>query len=125
MDLANCYCYYFDFVFEDYQLDAAKALTSGQKLVNTDNVDAIYADFNPAAIAISSFLKDKNKLFVYDAAVTSPLKDSTNNFKTYLDYQEGCKGVATKFKNQGVAKIGYLKLNLEAGELCGAGIQEV
>lgn len=117
--------YSVEVVFEDYQLDAAKAVTSAQKLINIDAVDAIYAEFNPAAIAINSIVKDKNMLFVYDSAVTSPLKDNQNAFKTYLDYQAGCKEIAQKFKDQGIAKIGMVKLNLEAGELCLTGLKEV
>lgn len=117
--------YNIDLVFEDYQLDANKALTSVQKLVSADNVDAIYAEFNPAAIAVNSFLKDKPLLYVYDAAVASPLKDNPNAYKTYLDYQAGCREVAKKFKDQGIKKLGLLKLNLEAGELCLQGAKEV
>ena len=84
-------------IFEDYQLDSRKALTSAQKLINIDNVDAIYAEFNPAAISVGSLVKDKNILFVYDAAPTSPLKDSPYTYKTYLNYQEGCREIAKKF----------------------------
>jgi len=117
--------YNVELIFEDYQLDATKALTAAQKLVNMDNVDAVYAEFNPAAISANSFLKDKGKLFVYNAAVASPLEDNSNAYKTYLDYQIGCKQIAQKFKNQGVEKIGMLKVNLEFGELCQAGVKEI
>ncbi len=117
--------YIVDLVFEDYQLDATKALNGAQKLVNIDNVDGIYAEFNPAAISVGSFVKDKNILFVYDAAVISPLQDFPLAYKTYLDYQEGCKQVAQKFKDEGMEKIGVLKVNLEAGELCLSGVKEV
>lgn len=114
-----------EFVFEDYGLDAAKSISAAQKLVNINNVDAVYAEFNPAAIAVSSFLKDKQIPFIYDAAVVSPLKDNNLFYKTYLDYQEGCKQIAQKFKDNGVVKMGMLKMNLEAGELCYNGIKEV
>lgn len=117
--------YKVELVFEDYQMDAAKALTSAEKLTNVDNVDAIYAEFNPAAISIGSFIKGKNKIFLYDAAVTSPLEGNGNAFKTYLDYQVGGKEIAQKFQAQGIEKIGVLKLNLEAGELFTEGVKEV
>jgi len=112
-------------VFEDYQLDTGKALTAAQKLVNVDNVKAIYAEFNPAAISAGSFLKDKNVLYIYDAAVTSPLEGNSNAYKTYLDYKEGCKQVANKFKEQGIENIGVLKVNLEFGKLCLDGVKEI
>lgn len=117
--------YNVNLVFEDYQLDAAKALTSTQKLVNVDNVDAVYAEFNPAAISAGSFLKGKDKIYLYDAAVTSPLTGNNNAFKTYLDYQAGCQAVAKKFQDQGITKVGSLKVNLEFGELCQKGIAAV
>ncbi len=114
-----------EFIFEDYKLDAQKALSSAQKLVNIDNVSGMYAEFNPAAISAGSFLKGKSLLYTYDAAVTSPLAGNSLAFKTYLDYQAGCKAVAQKFQTEGVTKVGFLKVNLEFGELCQAGITEV
>lgn len=114
-----------NFVFEDYALDAPKAVSAVQKLINADKVNAVYAEFNPGAIAVASFLKDKQIPFIYDAAVVSPLKDNKLFYKTYLDYQEGCKQIAQKFKDEGVTKIGLLKVNLEFGELCQSGITEV
>lgn len=112
-------------IFEDYQLDAAKALSAAQKLVNIDDVGALYAEFNPAAISIGSFMHDKNKLFMYGAAVASPLSGNERAYKTYLDYQAGCHEIAQKFKEEGKSRMGMLKLNLEAGELCLTGVKEV
>ncbi len=117
--------YKVDLVYEDYQLDATKALTAAQTLVNVDNVNAVYAEFNPAAVSIGSFMKSQNKVFVYDAAVTSPLDGNNNAFKTYLDYQAGGKAVAEKFKAEGITKMGVLKVNLEAGDLFLKGVKEV
>ena len=49
--------YNVELIFEDFQLDTKKALTSAQRLLLED-VDAIYAEFNPAAVAVGSLLKD-------------------------------------------------------------------
>ena len=114
-----------EFVFEDYGLDAAKAASAAQKLVSVDKVNAVYAEFNPGAIATASVLKDRQIPLIYDAAITSPLKDNEFFYKTYLDYQEGCKQIAQKFKNEGVTKLGLLKVNLEFGELCQMGTKQV
>jgi len=114
-----------EFIFEDYGLDATKAASAAQKLANVDKVSAVYAEFNPGAIATASFLKDKEIPLIYAAAITSPLKDNNLFYKTYLDYREGCKQIAQKFKDQGVNKIGILKVNLEFGELCQDGVIEV
>jgi len=117
--------YNVELVFEDYQMDPQKALTSAQKLVNVDGVNGIYAEFNPATYSISPFLKGKNTLFIYDAAPTSPLKDLPYAYKSYLDFEVGCQKLAQKYKNQGINKMGFLKLNWEAGELCLAGVKKV
>ncbi len=114
-----------EIVYEDYKLDAPQAATAAQKLSNIDKISAIYSEFNPGAIAANSVLKDKNILHMYLAAITSPLEDNPNAYKTYLDYQAGCKLLAQEFKNGGVAKIGMLKVNQEFGELCLKGVQEI
>ncbi len=112
-------------VFEDYGMSPTKAVSAAQKLVTVDHVDGVYADLMPAAIAGGSFMKDKNILFVYDAAVNSPLTENKNAFKTYLDFQTGCKTIAQKLKDDGVVTLGVLEPNFEPGKLCTAGIKEV
>jgi branched-chain amino acid transport system substrate-binding protein len=114
-----------EFILEDCQLDPKKALNTIQKLVNVDNVDAVYTEFTPAAITGSSVLKNKDILHVYDAAVESPLKESENNYKTYVDYRKNCKNAALYLKQEGIKKVGILKMNLEFAELCKQGIEEV
>ena len=117
--------YKVNLIFEDYQLDATKSVSAAQKLISIDNVDAIYSEFNPAAIAIGSFLKDKQILHIYDAAPVSPLVMSPNAFKTYIDYQSGCRLVAQKFKDEKIKKVAILMPKIEAGELCLDGAKEV
>lgn len=112
-------------IAEDGQFDAAKSLSAAQKLVNVDGVQAIYSDFNPEAITISSFIKGKNILHVYDAAPVSPLKDNPLVYKTYIDYMTGCQNVAQYLKNKGVNVVGVLNINNEAGDLCTEGVKKV
>lgn len=116
--------YNVEFIYEDYQLDANNALSAAQKLINVNHVQAIYSEFNPAAMAVGSLTKELNILHLYDAAPISPLQDAPNTYKTYLDYQAGCREVAQKFKEQGLSEVGMLKLNLEAGDVCLAGIKK-
>lgn len=111
---------------EDGQLDPNVALSAAQKLVNVDGVDVIYSEFNPASIAVSSFLKDKDVFHLYDSAAASPLDEGPYNFKTYLDYRDSCGDVSQYIKdNDSVARVGVLKMNLEHGNLCVEGIKEV
>ncbi len=114
-----------EFIVEDAQVDPKMALSAAQKLVSIDGVSAIYSEFNPAAIAISSFVKDKDIIHLYNAAVISPLQDSDNIYKSYLDYEKSCQEVAQIAKNRGIDKVGVLKLNLEFGDLCLKGIKNV
>jgi branched-chain amino acid transport system substrate-binding protein len=114
------------FILEDGQLDPKVALNAAQKLVNVDKVNAIFSEFNPASIAVSSFLEDKNVFHLYNSVIVSPLAQSPNNFKTYLDYQASCREVAKYLMDhKGVKKVGVLKMNLEHGNLCLKGIEEV
>ncbi len=55
----------------------------------------------------------------------SPLAESNNIYKTYLNYQVSCHQTAELLKGRGVERVGVLKLNLELGDLCTKGIQEV
>lgn len=112
-------------IVEDGQLDPKVALNAAQKLVGVDGVDAIYSEFNPAAIAVSSYLKDKDMVQIYDAAPVSPLLESENFFKTTLDYEKSCEQVSKLLKKRGYSRIGVLKVNLEYGDLCAKGIRNV
>ncbi len=114
-----------EFVFDDAQLDPKLALTAAQKEVGVDRVQAIYSEFNPAAIAVSSFVKDKNILHVYDAAPISPLQESINNYKTFTDFEVGCRKAAELLKSRGVLKVGVLQNALEFGQLCTNGVVAV
>lgn len=110
---------------EDGQLDSKLALSAAQKLVDIDHVDAMYTEFNPAVIAVSSFLKDREMIQICNATPVSPLALSENFFKTYLDYEKSCEEVATVLKERGYQKIGILKMNLEHGDLCASGIKRM
>lgn len=120
--------YNVEVITEDYQLDSAKALTAAKKLVEIDQVDGLYAEFNPATYSITPYLKglqNDNTLFVYLAAPTSPLKELPNAYKTYFDYSTGCRDLAQKYKDQGIKKIGVLKVNMEFGEICNEAVKGV
>lgn len=113
------------FIVEDYGLEAPKGASAAQKLLNVDRVDAMYTEFNPGAVSVASVLKNSNTPLIYNAAIVSPLKDSELFYKTYLDYEAGCRTIAKEFQNQGIEKIGFLKVTQEFGELCENGLKEV
>lgn len=114
-----------EFVFDDAQLDPKMALDAVQKQVNADRVQAIYSEFNPAAIAVASFIKDKNILNIYDGAPVSPLAGNANIYKTFTDFKVGCANVSAFLKNRGVQRVGVIKSNMEYGQLCADGVTGV
>ena len=114
-----------EIIAEDGQFDTVKSLSAAQKLVNIDGVQAIYSDFNPEAIAISSFIKGKNILHVYDAAPVSPLQDNPLVYKSYIDFMTGCRNVAQYLKDKGIKTVGILSINIEAGDLCTEGVKDI
>lgn len=114
------------FIVEDGQLSPETALSAAAKLTGVDAVDAVYSEFNPASVAISSFLEGTTVTHVYASAAETPLTHGVNNFKTYLDYRESCAVAAKYMKEQrGIQKMGVLKINLEFGDLCLDGIRSV
>lgn len=114
-----------DFIFDDARLDPKAALDAVQKQVNVDHVRGVYSEFNPSAIAVTSYIKDKDILHIYDAAPVSPLADSINTYKTFTDFEAGCRKTAELLKSRGVARVGVLKNNLEFGQLCVDGVKNV
>ncbi len=110
---------------EDGSLDPVTALNAAQKIVFQGDVQAMYTEFNPATIAIGSYLKDKDIHFIYDSAPVSPLEESENYFKTYIDYTESCKQAALIAQERGFVNPGVMKINLEYGDLCLEGIKLV
>lgn len=113
-----------EIIVEDGQIDPKVALDAAQKLVNSDQVNAIYSNFNPAAYSVSSFLKDKNIAHLYYAAPVSPLKESSNNYKSFEDLERDCGTIAKLLQSKGIQKVGVLKGNWEPGELCTKGITD-
>ena len=114
-----------EFVIEDGALDPKMALSAAQKLVEVDKVDALYSEFNPAAIAVTSYAKNRDVLHLYDAASVSPLADDEYVYKTYIDYTTSCNRAATLAKNRGVERMGVLEIGQEIGVLCRDGVQQV
>jgi ABC-type branched-subunit amino acid transport system substrate-binding protein len=94
-------------------------------LLNVDHVDAIYSTFSGTSRAASPVAKSSGKVFVYAAAAISPATDNPIAFKSYLDYERGCCGIAETWKRSGVSSVGVLKADSEFGELSERGILSV
>lgn len=105
-------------ILEDSGMNTQKALSAANKLLLLDKVDAIYVNFTPIARAVAPLLAREKKLMIYSAGAASIVNEGPYIFKTYLDEVKGCKQIAESFKNRGVKKIGMLKVEMEAAELC-------
>jgi len=105
-------------VVESHEMQTAKAISAAQKMLMIDGIDAMYAEFSPTVIAISPILRNQKKLLLYVAAATSVVDSNPYSFKSFLDYEESCGRVAKYYRKQNIARIGYMKINSEAGELC-------
>ena len=114
-----------ELTFEDYKFDSSLALGLAKKLETITQVDGFYIDFNPGILSAQSYLKDIPKPTIYNAAAMSPLKQSDNFFKSFIDFKDTCRQIAQKFKDRNVSKIGQIKQNIEFGELCNQGIKEI
>jgi ABC-type branched-subunit amino acid transport system substrate-binding protein len=114
-----------DFIYEDYQMDSKKALLAARKLIDIDDVDALYVEFTPAAAAIAPTLKDTNLTMMCAVGSTSILNYSEDIYKVFIDFEESCEELAQYLKNKGYEKPGYLKYNWEAGSLCENGLRKV
>ncbi len=114
-----------ELIAEDVGLSATDAISAAHKLVHMDSVEAVYSEFNPAAVAISSFLQEQQILHVYDAAPTSPLVHGDLVYKSYLDYEASCHDIAQLLQDRGIKRVAILEVQLEFGHLCTAGMQQV
>lgn len=111
--------------FGDHGLDATRAISEAQKMLNADHVHAIFSNFSGPSRAAAPVVQNARRLFVYSAAAVSPLKENRNAFKSYLDYRKGCESIARHWKSEGLSFIGLLQAESEFGVLCEEGAKKV
>jgi ABC-type branched-subunit amino acid transport system substrate-binding protein len=109
----------------DHKVDTKIAISEAQKMVSIENVDALISDTTPTSFAISPIVAGVKKLMIYISPVASLTKTNPYAFRSFLDYEEGCRGLAQLFKNDGKKKLGMLKINFEFSEDCQRGIEQV
>jgi ABC-type branched-subunit amino acid transport system substrate-binding protein len=105
-------------IFEDHQIDSARAISAAQKLLLIDKVDAIYSEFSVPSIAIAPLVSSRAKLHVYAAGARSVRDSYPHAFKSFLNYEDGCQRLAEHFHKQGLTPVGMLVPETEFGELC-------
>lgn len=110
---------------EDHRTDGKTGASAAQKLISVDQVDALMCDLTPPCVAASSLARSAKKLFLYQAPVDSIRRDNEYAFKSFLDYEAGCRAIAQHWKEAGIKRIAHLKVNAEFGELCLRGARSV
>lgn len=112
-------------IFEDHRTDAKSGVTGARKLLSVDDVDAVLCDLTPPCITASPIVAAAKKIFIYQAPVVSILTANPYAFKNFLDYEEGCRRIASYWKENGIARVAHFKVNAEFGELCLRGARKV
>ena len=112
-------------IIEDTVLDTTKTTSATQKLLSADHVEGVFGEFTPITSAASPILKNAKTIFLYSSGTVTSLKDNPYALKTFIDFPEGCRLLAEHWKKSGLKKIALLKIALEPGELCLAGLQKI
>ena len=113
------------FFIEDHKTNTQLAVTAAQKLVFMDGVDAVFVSFSQQSSAVSPLLKQNKILFVYSAAAHSILKSNPYAFKTYSDYNTGCRETARYLKRSGHTILGVMQPQADFGIECTEGASQV
>lgn len=109
----------------DSAFKTTSAISEAQKMLFSDNVDAVYTEFSPIVAAVSPVVKNANRLFYGSGAGASFLNSNPASFKSFMDYRKACKEAAQIIKDKGVKNAVVLRWPFESGELCAGGVEEV
>jgi ABC-type branched-subunit amino acid transport system substrate-binding protein len=112
-------------IFEDHRTDPMTGVSAVRKLLTADKAEAILCDTTPPCLAVAPILEKAKKLMLYQAPVISIAATSPYAFRTFLDYEDGCRRIAEYWRSRGIERVGHIKLNTEFGELCLKGAQSV
>ncbi len=111
-------------IFEDSAGDKAKATTAAQKLVQVDNVDALFTTTTSMAGAIAPIAEENKIPFIYASTANSIAEGKTYVFKDNPNAVDLCK-ILMKEAVKKHQKIALFGVQLEATELCKKGAEEI
>lgn len=112
-------------VFGDSAYKTTTAISEAQKMLFSDNVDAIITEFTPIVHAVSPVVKNANKLFYGSCGSAAFIESNSYAFKSFVDYKNGCIETARIWKQHGIKTPALLRLKFEHGENCKDGVKEV
>jgi hypothetical protein len=112
-------------ILEDHGFQASKAVSAAQRLLGISKVSVLVSEFSFATNAIVPLAAKADVLFLGVSPAVSILKENPIAFKTFLDYEQGCRAIAEYWRDIGVERVAVLKVISESGELCLKGTQAV
>lgn len=115
----------FEFIVEDTASDAMKAVSAVQKLLLLDQVDALYVDTSPIALAVSPLSIHRKKVLVYLGGATSILAANPFALKSFLDFEAAGRKIAQYLRSRGHLRTGMILVQIEASERAAAGFKSV
>lgn len=95
-------------IVEDSKSDSKEAANAANKLINVDNVDAIFVEFTGPSGAVVPIAKDNDIAVLYSAYTTDPLTKYEYSLKTYRNAEAECTIYAKIAKSKGIEKIAIL-----------------
>jgi ABC-type branched-subunit amino acid transport system substrate-binding protein len=112
-------------VVEDHGFQASKAVSAAQKLLSISKVRGLVSEFSFATNAVAPLAAKAEVLFLGVSPAVSILKQNPSAFKTFLDYEHGCRAIAEYWRDIGIKRVAVLKVITESGDLCLKGTQAI
>lgn len=111
-------------IYEDGP-DKASATTAAKKLVEIDNVDALFAMLTPTAAATVPIAEESKTPLIYWSPSTSFSAGKQFVFQDYFDAAGTCKLLMQQAKTLGQTKIAIFGVNAEVTQLCKQGAESI
>lgn len=112
-------------VYEDAGGDSVKAAAVVKKLVELDDVDALFTQTTPLSALVSSAGEGHQIPTIYVSVTSTFAKNKTFVFKDYVDSADLCEVLARQAVVDGHAKIALFGPTTESTTLCEQGIKRV
>jgi len=114
-----------ELVFEEHQMDIAKAVSALHSLINVKKIGALISEFSSISTAASPVALKAKIPMIYSAGATSILSSNPYSFRTTPGFDALCETGAKYWLAKGKKRIAHLKFIGEPGERCSEGLRRV
>lgn len=112
-------------IYEDSESNKNKAAISAQKLINVDQVNALFTITPPMAETIAPIAEENKIPSIFISGTNSFAENKKYVFKDYPSAEFICEQLYDKAINEGHSNIALFGLNYESIMLCKKGIEKV